>query len=360
METALAATPHLSDERREAVRSVASQDGVAVVEAGAGTGKTTLAKAVVKAAVKSGFSVIGAAPSWVAADELSASTGISASAIAKWRTEMRNGTAAPLTDRTLIIVDEAGIAGTRDLADVLDRARSAGDKVVLLGDRRQLASVSGASALRAAVDVVQRQATMTEVRRQETDWQRAASILMARGDVDSGLRAYASRDRIELVSGAEAARARVIKRWSEARARCGDDVLILTRRNRDATHLNQGAREVLRQKGRITGPDVDVATTDRETKRTLLPLAVRDRVRFGETLPRFQIRNGTRAVVERIGLDEHGVARMAVRLEDGRLIRTPSPPSPASAQGVGRHRRGSATLSPAPCMRFRAGLRPKP
>ncbi len=244
---ALAAAPQLSAEQRTAVEHVAAPGGVAVIEAGAGTGKTTTAKVIVDAATRSGLKVVGLAPSWVAADELGASTGIPAQAIAKWRHDLSQGRAAPLDADTLVILDEAGMVGTRDMESVLTAAANAGARFVCLGDRRQLQAVSGASPLRAVVDTLGRHSTIGEVRRQIEPWQRGASVLMARGEVEHGLRAYGRHGRIALVSGATAAQERVITLWSEARARHGDDeVIIATRENRDAMTLNAAARSVLR------------------------------------------------------------------------------------------------------------------
>ena len=320
VELALTEAPHLSAEQVEAVRHAANRDGVGLIEAGAGTGKTTAAQAIVRSAHLSGIQVIGLAPSWQAADELSASARISAQAIARWRFDRAHGQGAPVDDRSLILVDEAGMVGTRDMEAILSAAQATGAKVMLVGDRRQLASVAGASALRAVAEVVERSAAMEAVRRQAVDWQRAASVLMARGDSESALRAYAVREQVELVSGLEAARARAVEVWTEQRAAYGDDVLIVTRRNRDAAALNRMAREVLRAEGRL-GPDLaTLPTIDREGKAAALPLAVGDRLRFGETLPHLSIRNGNRATVTAIKLVETGAAIVRLRLDDGREI----------------------------------------
>ena len=197
-------------------------------------------------------------------DELGASTGIPAQAIAKWRHDRAREAGASLGPDTLVLVDEAGMVGTKDLAAILSAAEAGGARVVLMGDRRQLASVAGASALRAVNDVLGRHATLSEVRRQAVPWQRAASVLMARGEVEAGLRAYARHGCIELVAGAAAVQARALALWSEARARHGADaVLMVTRRNRDAAELNRGARALLRAEGTLTGPDVEVVARDR-------------------------------------------------------------------------------------------------
>ncbi|MHB1103427.1 MAG: AAA family ATPase [Devosia sp.] len=213
VKAALAAAPHLSDEQRDAVLHAVRSDGVGAIEAGAGTGKTTLAKVLVDAARRSGLTVIGLAPSWVAADELSRSTGIEALAIARWRWARDQNSS--LNEQRVILIDEAGMVGTRDMEAVLTAAATAGAKVVLIGDRRQLEAVPGASALRAVSDIVQRSAILDHVRRQQVDWQRAASVLMARGDTEAGLRAYASHDRLELAAGDEAALSRVLDLWRD-------------------------------------------------------------------------------------------------------------------------------------------------
>jgi conjugative relaxase-like TrwC/TraI family protein len=327
--TALAQDGRLSAEQAEAVRHAAGPDGVSLLQAGAGTGKTTTAAVLVAAAHASGMRVIGLAPSWVAADELGRSTGIPAQAIARWRhdraqaasSDAAHQTDAAALDRdTLVLVDEAGMVSTRDLEAVLSAAQAARAKVVLIGDRRQLASVAGASALRAVAEVVGRSAVLGEVRRQVVDWQRAASVVMARGDAEAGLRAYAAEHRVELVAGAEAAQARVIAAWTEQRARYGDDVLIVTRRNADAAALNARARAVLRAEGRL-GPDlITPLARDREDRLVPLALALGDHLRFGESLPRLGLRNGTRARVAALVASPDGGARLHLALEDGRMI----------------------------------------
>ncbi|MBW4971920.1 AAA family ATPase, partial [Croceibacter atlanticus] len=80
-------------------------------------------------------------------------TGIPAQAIARWRQDQTQAAgpdaihhpdrSAVLDADTLVMVDEAGMVATRDMEAVLSAARSAGAKVVLIGDRRQLASVGG-------------------------------------------------------------------------------------------------------------------------------------------------------------------------------------------------------------------------
>lgn len=322
LEAALANAPYLSREQADAVRFAANREGVAICEAPAGTGKTVMTQALVEAARRSGLKILGLSPTWVAADELSKSCGIGARAIAKWRYDRENGSESDIDAKTLIVVDEVGVAGVRDLESVLRAAHAAGSKVVCLGDRRQLQSVPGGSALRAVSDVIARGAVLSQVRRQTVAWQRAASMVMARGDSDAGLRAYAQHDKLELVSGEAKAQARVIEMWNNYRRAHGDDVLIITRRNSDAAALNRAARAFLRSEGRLVGEDLSLLAVGRDKNISPIELAQGDRIRFSENLPQFRIRNGTRGIIERLQGDDTGV-KLAVRLDDGHLIEAP-------------------------------------
>jgi len=111
---------------------------------------------------------------------------------ARWRYHHEREIGSEIDANTLIVVDETGLAGVRDLEMVLSVAHDAHAKVVCLGERRQLQAVPGGSALKAIADVIRRGAVLSQVRRQTVEWQRAASIVMARGDSAAGLRAQAA------------------------------------------------------------------------------------------------------------------------------------------------------------------------
>jgi conjugative relaxase-like TrwC/TraI family protein len=318
VENALSAA-ELSDEQEQAVKLATGRDGVVVIEAGAGTGKTTLTRAVVAAAEDSKLRVIGLAPSWAAADELLKSTGVDAMAIGAWR-HRADRDPHRFDANSVVLVDEAGMIGTKDMAAIVTEARNAGAKVILLGDRQQLESVSGGGALRAVVEVLERTATLGTVRRQQVDWQRVASERMCAGDVEGGVRLYAREGQVELLSGPDKAQARVIEAWTAFRAEHGNnEAMIITRRNVDVVELNKLARAALRGEGELWGEDVSLHARDRKGKIQELPLAVGERVRFGEKLPAHGIRNGTRAVIQAIKPGRGG-ATVTFKLDDGRMI----------------------------------------
>ena len=71
--------------------------------------------------------------------------------------------------RPLVVIDEAAMAGTRDIAAVVDQATAVGAKVMLVGDHHQLPEVAAGGAFRAALDTLgDRVVELTTNRRQVT------------------------------------------------------------------------------------------------------------------------------------------------------------------------------------------------
>ena len=177
----------------------------------AGTGKsTTMAglRAVWEGAYGPG-SVRGLAPSAVAAEVLAGELGIATENIAKWlfehrRTlEHRQTTASEvemagwqLRKGQLVIVDEASLAGTFALAELVDAAETAGAKILLVGDHAQLSAVEAGGMFAALVadrgDLV---TELTDVRRFHHDWEKTAGVALRAGSSDA-IDDYQAHERI--------------------------------------------------------------------------------------------------------------------------------------------------------------------
>jgi hypothetical protein len=63
----------------------------------------------------------------------------------------------------------------------------------------------------------------------------------------------------------------------------------------------------LRAEGRLVGQDLSLTTVGRDRKIGQIEIAQGDRIRFGENLPQFRIRNGTRGVIELLESDRNEV-----------------------------------------------------
>lgn len=191
----------LSGEQRAAVRQIARSGRRLDLFVGpAGSGKTTTMRAL-RAVWEKGYgrgSVVGLAPSAVAAKVLADDLGIACENTAKWLWEHDRGRAMFRAGQ-LVIVDEATLAGTAALDRITALADAAGAKVLLVGDPAQLQSVDAGGAFSMLVEHLREQgatvAEVTEVHRFRAEWERAASLRLRVGDAEV-LDAYDARDRL--------------------------------------------------------------------------------------------------------------------------------------------------------------------
>jgi DNA primase catalytic core len=208
----------------------------------AGSGKTTAMAALTAAWTGSGGTVVGLAPSAVAAAILGQETGTHADTLAKLTIGINTGNlpgwAQKIDQRTLLIVDEAGMASTRDLAAVTRFALQRGASIRLIGDDRQLTSVSAGGLLRdikAAVGVV----TLTELIRFRDQAEGAASLALRTGDT-TAIGFYLDRDRVH-VGDLTTVTDHAYTAWTTDRAAGLDTVMLAPTRDL-VTGLNIRAR----------------------------------------------------------------------------------------------------------------------
>ena len=172
----------LSAEQADAVRALTrSGDGVQVLRAAAGTGKTYALDAAKQAWERSELQVFGCALSARAARELEDQAGIDATTIAQLRSELERG--RPVDERTVLVVDEAGMVGSRVLAELAEHAAEARAKLVLVGDDRQLPEIDAGGGFRGLADRLGC-VELTGVRRQRHAWDREALDALREGYVD--------------------------------------------------------------------------------------------------------------------------------------------------------------------------------
>lgn len=294
----------LSDEQKNAVRHVTQAGSLAVVIGDAGTGKSFSMKVAREAWEAAGYNVRGAALAGKAADELQAGSGIDSRTIASMELAWKNGK-DKLTSRDVLVIDEAGMIGSRQLGRVLKAAEQAGAKVVLLGDDKQLAAIEAGAAFRGVVQRV-RAAEITEVRRQKHAWMREAGQQLARGSVVDGLAAYAERGHVRIHGSREAARDALAAAYVADQG-TGSQI-ILAHSNADVQALNEAVREARKERGELAG--IARFMTERGGRE----FAQGDRLVFLRNDRELDVKNGTLGTVERA---EDG--RLAVRLDSGEM-----------------------------------------
>ncbi|MCH9782273.1 MAG: Ti-type conjugative transfer relaxase TraA [Gammaproteobacteria bacterium] len=294
----------LSDEQKNAVRHVTNPGGLAVVIGDAGTGKSFSMKVAREAWEAQGLNVRGAALAGKAADELQAGSGIESRTLASLEYAWKEGR-SQLTPRDVLVIDEAGMIGSRQLGRVLDAADQAGAKVVLLGDDKQLAAIEAGAAFRGVVQHVGA-AEITEVRRQRHAWARQAGQELARGSVSNGLQAYAERGHVQMHDTREAAREALAHAYVGGLE--GGSQIVLAHSNADVLALNEAIRDARKERGELAEPARFMA------ERGAREFAVADRVVFLRNDRDLGVKNGTLGTVERA--EDGG---LAVRLDSGEL-----------------------------------------
>lgn len=217
--------PHLSDEQRAAVKHIAQSERLAIVRGIAGTGKTTMLSAAREAAEADDVRIVGAALSGKAARELEDGSGIPSRTLASWERSWAAGY-EQLTRGDILIVDEAGMVGARQMGRVLEAVERAKAKLVLVGDERQLQPIEAGAAFRNIKDRVGERigaVELTEVRRAQVDWQGEATQAFGRGDAAKALDAYRDRGEVVMHAGTDVSRDAMVKAHFAERDRANAD-----------------------------------------------------------------------------------------------------------------------------------------
>ncbi|MGP3710407.1 Ti-type conjugative transfer relaxase TraA [Brucella sp. RRSP16] len=287
-------------EQIEAIQHVTGDSGIAAVVGLAGTGKSTLLAAARLAWESGHHRVLGAALSGKAAEGLEESSAIRSRTLAAWEHAWNNGR-DQLMRGDILVIDEAGMVSSLQMARVLDAVEKAGAKVVLVGDAMQLQPIGAGAAFRAISERIG-SAELAGVRRQQDEWARDASKLFARGDTAAGLEIYARRGHLVEAETRDVLIGRLVRDWTDARRKLirpsqpgrdmrpgtgiaapngggqlrGDALLVLAHTNRDVHRLNEALRKVMREEGALDG------ARRFRTERGMREFAAGDRIIFLE------------------------------------------------------------------------------
>ena len=292
--------PALNGEQAATVQEVIrSGRGVDAVQALAGTGKTTTLGAIAACYRQARYRVLGAAPTARAARQLREAAGIPAATMHSLLAELER--AGGFANRTVLLLDEAGMAPTRLTAELFEHAERAGVKVIAVGDPGQLGPVQAGGWL-AAITRHQSQPALRQVLRQRDPAERAALEALRDGDSRSYLR-HKRRAMTIHTTEQDAIRA-LVDQWRGARADHGPTgAVMIARDNRTREQLNRSARQALKAAGAL--PQAEMVIGGREYARG-------DRVIARRNDRRLDIDNGTLATV--MSIEDN---RMLVHIDSG-------------------------------------------
>lgn len=349
----------LSSEQKEALSHVTKAQDISVLVGRAGTGKSYLMDAAREVWEAQGYRVSGVAVSGIAAKNLRDETGMPTLTIHGFKQKLLQQETLALSENDVLVVDEAGMVSTQDMAALVGACHEVGAKLVLVGDPDQLQPVSAGAPFRALASRVGF-VSMDNIRRQRDAGDRQASVQLSQGEVSLALDHYAAKGAIHFiedkavsnkeissdrgnvaqqrspaidealvidqlsaakfggsstqgVQGRSASYQRVVDDWFDSHNQHLDlkhlekagSQLMLAHRNADVAALNRLARERLIAAKQLSAEGVTVSVTRTEGKeKAVLTLAPGDRLVFLRNNAKMGVKNGQFASVLSIKGDQ--------------------------------------------------------
>lgn len=365
----------LSEQRRAALH-VASETGRhAFVEGWAGTGKTTMLRALGAAYTVAGLHAVGCCQSAAASQNLGRESGIPSRTIASLLLSLREGRSR-LNSKTVLVLDEAGMVGSADFALLQAEVLKAGAKLVCVGDPKQLQPI-GAGGIFASLMERHGKAEISKIQRQRTDfaplldwleqrasrrdggltpaqakalrevpeearmtameaicskdaklsrafarwrsrfdheWMREVVEQFAKGQAAEALSALDARGRLKLSSTLDAAMDALVDAWDADKTAVEAKAIVAGTRA-EVRELNAKARARLVAAGRVRdelGADIEII--DRDENRETKRFAPGDRVVFTQNDRPLGVVNGAVGTIKRI--ERRLDPRLVVELDD--------------------------------------------
>lgn len=317
----------LSQEQRSAVHHITGPEQVAVVVGFAGAGKSTMLAAARHAWERQGYRVHGAALAGKAAEGLEESSGIASRTLASWEYGWQRDRGL-LGKGDVLVIDEAGMIASRQLARFVTEAEARGAKLVLVGDQEQLQAIGAGSPFRAIAERVGA-VELSEIRRQKEDWQRQASVAFATHRTGEGLAAYADRGTVRFRDTREEAGANLVRDYlTDLEQQRSGSRIALAHRRVDVCAINADIRALLQERGRLArgeqeqgelGREVVYQTNDGERS-----FAPGDRIVLLENNRDLGVKNGMLGTVQAVEPDALQIRLDGAGQRDARIVAIPT------------------------------------
>ena len=286
----------LSAEQAFATEAATGPNAIVVIEGAPGSGKTTTLAPIVEAWQAAGHRVIGMATAWRVARALHQDLNIEARATASWVERLKAGERF-LDEKSVLIVDEAGLLSSREAHALLSEVERAQARVILVGDRRQLQAISAGPGLDLVVRSVEATRVDTIVRQRDA-WARQAVTDFGAGRAKEALDAFQAQGCFEEAASYRATLQRIVELWDQARVEHPDSsILLIARTNKQVADVSRAVRAELKREGVIHGAEASVEAVTPSGQSTRLEIAAGDKIRFQLRNDQLGVVNGTAATV---------------------------------------------------------------
>ncbi len=296
----------IEEQIRYLITATSSKNG-AVIRGVPGAGKTTCALALkqVFEASDPQVRVVGLAPTGKAAKGLSSEVGIETATIHSFNLQTKGKKCylgkTEITDKTVILVDEAGMIGSKEYTDFLKKLEQykVNPKIVLIGDHKQLAPVEKGQVFKSLV--LEKQCAYSELKninRQKNEENKKAIYQLEEGNHLQAYQTFNKLGMLEIVKTRDDWYKLAAKNYLESK----QDVfqkIVLDFKREDVKAINNIIRGELRKGNTFTTKDFKVSLLDNEEK-IVLDLAQGEKIKFCKNDKDHNIQNGTQAIITSI------------------------------------------------------------
>ena len=249
----------LSQEQREALETITGPGGITQLIGRAGTGKGVVLSAASRAWQREGYEVIGTAVAGATAQRLKDDASLDRAFTTDGLCNSVEDDRIHLGPRTVVVMDEAGMADTERLSRLAEVTAQSHSKLVLVGDSAQLSPIGAGGLFEALRDRVP-SAELTEVHRANHEWERRAWEQVRNGEPGPALASYQAHDRFHVHDTRAQAAEAMVSDWDEARRSlpAGKSVMITDASNAERDQINAMAQERRAQAGELGSHRVEL------------------------------------------------------------------------------------------------------
>lgn len=304
---AISSHSSIRGEQAEAVRHITLGRGsISCVNGMAGTGKTYLLKVARVAFEGDGYKVLGTTLAATASKVLKEGSGIESTHIHSLFGMLERGE-IELNKKTVLVLDEAGMVGTRLINEVIERVQKANAKLVLVGDQKQLTAISAGSPFRAIAERIG-SVDLQEITRQRDVWARKAVKEFSRGEAESALKRFADRGQLVISDRRVDSLYQLVSDWHKSFCSRKDAAIFASTRL-DVSNINRLCQFVRRESGESESGSIELSHEK---------FFIGDRVMFRKNHRGYMLRNGSTGTVRDVDSQK---GEMMVSLDDGYSVR---------------------------------------
>ncbi|WP_342638890.1 AAA family ATPase [Orientia tsutsugamushi] len=272
---------NVSEEQKQALRHILlSTSGVRVLRGRAGTGKSYVLAKAHKLATNRGQKVIGIAPTHKAVSELRSKGYTDVYTVKGF---LYNRKKIFMQD-SLIVVDEAGMVGTKAYAELFRVVRNNNCQLILAGDEKQLASIERGGMFEILSNIFGSH-VLVNIRRQSENWSREAAMEFAESNILSGITLLRQNNCVRFDNTLQDSMSKLIYNWSLSKFK-PHEKLVITVRNKDVDILNSSIRSLLKANGTLQGTEYRRSIAERKKS-----YMAGDRIVFQKSYKDLQIQN---------------------------------------------------------------------